>query len=61
MPTRKIADLPAPCLDSEHNPPTHIALERGVYEHVCPACGEKRQFVVETPTMGGPHSGAVYL
>lgn len=27
------------CLDPEHNPPTMIVLEPGLYEYTCPSCG----------------------
>jgi hypothetical protein len=31
------------CLHPEHNPPMHIHIPPGyVYEHICPACGQKR-------------------
>lgn len=58
MPTRKIGDLVHPsvagaktCRDSEHNPPSHIVLENGIYEHECPGCGYKRTFTVNKPSM----------
>ena len=43
---RKIADVPEPCLSPEHDPPSHIVLEPGVYEYTCPACGETKSFVI---------------
>lgn len=48
MPTRKIADLPKSlfCNDQDHEPPTMRVFEPGVYEHECPSCGRKTQFVV---------------
>jgi hypothetical protein len=42
MPLRKIDDL-APwtdrviCIHPEHNPPSMMVLEPGVYEHTCPS------------------------
>ena len=50
MPTKKIADLPPEetCTHSEHNPPTHMVYEDGVYEHTCPACGHKQEFIVRS-------------
>ena len=46
--TRKIADLPQEkiCRNKEHNPPMHMVYEPGIYEHVCPACGERQIFIV---------------
>ena len=35
------------CQDSEHNPPTLIVLEPGVYEYTCPSCGHVT--IVEIP------------
>lgn len=46
MPLKKIANVPIPCNHPEHEPPTHIVLRPGVYEHTCPACGTKRVFTV---------------
>jgi hypothetical protein len=56
MPTRKIADLAPPmgpyqdkhpaCYSAQHNPPTHMVFEPGVYEHECPSCGHKVTFTV---------------
>ena len=43
---RKIADAKPPCLSPEHNPPSHISLPPGTYEHTCPACGETTTFEV---------------
>lgn len=43
---RKIADISQPCLNREHNPPGHIVLQPGVYEHICPGCGKKQTFTV---------------
>lgn len=52
---RKIADLPPnKCRDAEHNPPGYVAYAPGVYEHVCPRCGEKQRFTVpHNPTLQG--------
>lgn len=49
MPTRKIGEVENPkavCRDPEHNPPTHMVYEPGVWEHECPRCGRKIRFVV---------------
>ncbi len=48
MPTRKIRDLPKSetCRHPEHNPLGMMVFEPGVYEHTCPSCGKKVQFVV---------------
>ncbi len=34
------------CKHPEHNPPGHIVLPPGVYEHTCPACGIRIVFTV---------------
>lgn len=59
---KKIADLPDspiyrglpkekfPCHHPEHNPPTHIVLSPGIYEHTCPACGKTKEVIIR-PTM----------
>ena len=59
MPTRRIDDkenpwkVPPRCRDREHVPPSMQVFEPGVYEHECPACGQKQIFVVpERPTLG---------
>lgn len=44
---RKIADAPRPCLHPEHNPPSHLSLPPGTYEHVCPACKTPLVFHVD--------------
>ena len=31
------------CNSPEHNPPTHIYLEPGEYDYVCPVCGHKQR------------------
>lgn len=48
MTIRKISgfDEPKPCYSSEHNFPSMIVLDPGVYEHTCPSCGEKQQVVI---------------
>lgn len=48
MPTKKITALPKSdsCLHPEHEPPTMIVLEPGVYEHTCPGCRRKVTFTV---------------
>ena len=51
MPTKKIADLPAPCRDPDHNPPSHMVWANGTYEHVCSGCGRKTSFTVAKPTL----------
>lgn len=54
MPTKKIADLPTPCLHREHDPPTHRVWANGIYVHICPACGHKQEFAVHHPTYKSP-------
>lgn len=49
MPTRKIRDLyntEIPCRDPEHNPPSMMVFEDGIYEHTCPSCGKVQRFTV---------------
>lgn len=58
MTIRRIGNLPKPgregwtmphrrpCFHPEHNPPQHIVLAPGIYEHECPACGHKTIFTV---------------
>ena len=48
---RKLRDLPwpgkqGPCRHKEHELPILISLKPGVYEHVCPGCGDKHEFTV---------------
>ena len=43
---KKIKEPEKVCLNPEHNPPTHIVLSPGTYEHVCPGCGKKTVFEV---------------
>lgn len=40
-----------PCTHAEHNPPTMIVLEPGLYEHTCPGCGKEQRFRVQPPVM----------
>lgn len=38
----KYTDKKHPCLNPEHNPPTHLYIPPGqTYEHICPGCGKK--------------------
>lgn len=62
MSFRRVGDLPKsdpywpyrggkpPCNDPGHNPPSHIYLENGIYENVCPSCGKVTRFFVSNPT-----------
>lgn len=52
MPTRKIAEPNnrGYCRDREHNPPSMMVYENGLYEHECPSCGAKQRFRVNKPT-----------
>lgn len=51
MPTKKIADKPKweykPCLDPDHDPAKYRVYESGVWEHECPTCHRKMQFVID--------------
>lgn len=47
---RRIGAIPGMCLSLEHDPPTHIVLEPGVYEYACPSCERTVRFTVSTPT-----------
>ena len=38
------------CRHPEHNPPMHIVLEPGRWEHTCPACGNKTIFTIPRVT-----------
>ncbi len=49
--TRKIAELPNACNHPEHNPPMHMVYENGIWEHICPACGNLQIFTVNKPTL----------
>lgn len=52
MTIKKIEDKPfiikgkEPCKSPEHEPPTHVSLQPGTYEHKCPLCGDVRVFRV---------------
>lgn len=50
---RKIRDFREPlhCQHPEHNPPSMIVLEPGIYEHVCPGCGRKQMVIVPLKAM----------
>ena len=43
---KKVRDYSKACLHPEHEPPKHIVLSPGEYEHTCPGCGEIKRFVV---------------
>lgn len=47
MPTRKISDDERPCMHLDHDPPKHIALSPGIYEHACLGCGRRVTFRVD--------------
>lgn len=54
MPIRKIEEEPTKswfpkqaCRDPEHDPPTHIVLEPGLYEHECPSCQRTVRFRIQ--------------
>ena len=45
--TRKIGEPPPrPCQDPQHNPAGMVVREPGMYEHICPRCGQKQIFTV---------------
>jgi hypothetical protein len=53
MPIRRLPDddprakeYGPPCLSTEHNPPSHMVLQPGTYEYICPSCGRKTVFHV---------------
>ena len=46
MPLRKIKDYETPCLSQDHEPPMHIVLQPGEYEHECSSCHKKKKFSV---------------
>ncbi len=55
MPTRKIEEpeiwkSKPLCRDRGHEVPSHQVFEPGLYEHVCPSCGEKKVFRVDGVT-----------
>lgn len=47
--TRKIADLPRVCTSAQHDPPSMMVYEPGVWAHVCPSCGNRQVFTVTRP------------
>ena len=53
MATRKISDLPKTdyCRDTEHEPPKFMVYEPGVWEHICPTCGKRTEFIVNPTTL----------
>jgi hypothetical protein len=48
--TRKIADLPGRCGHPDHEVPNYTCYENGIYEHICPSCGDQTIFTVRNPT-----------
>jgi hypothetical protein len=45
-------DKPKHCTHPEHNPPSHIVLEPGIYTWKCPRCCKEQTFTVpEKPTL----------
>jgi len=44
---KKVGEVPVPCMHPEHEPPKHIVLSPGQYEHTCPACGKVSRFTVQ--------------
>lgn len=58
MPLEKLANGPQPpCRHPEHNPPTHVVLEPGLYQWKCPECSHAVQFRVTQPTLSGIAGG----
>lgn len=52
MPTRKLSDTPRQyCRDPEHEVPSHMVFDNGLYEHECPGCGNKIRFQVNKPVL----------
>lgn len=59
----------AACRHPEHEPPTHVVLEPGRWEHCCPSCHRTLLFTVppgpvchglkSAPPMASGHAGAV--
>lgn len=47
MTLTKIADLPQSCLSPDHNPPSMVHLEPGVWQHTCSGCGKVSTFTVQ--------------
>ena len=52
MTIKKIADPPELCTSPGHNPPSHISLPAGTYEHTCDVCGHKTTFIVNAIIAG---------
>ena len=63
MPTKKIADLPDSknCMSEDHKPPMHQYFEPGIYEHTCPKCGKKTQFIVGNKEMSYDDENPTYI
>lgn len=52
--THKIGDLPKikECRNPEHEPAKMRLYEPGIYEHICPGCGSKQNFIINNkPTL----------
>lgn len=49
--TRRIGSVPKPCTNAQHTPPSMMLYKPGTYEHVCPGCGMKGVFTVESVTL----------
>lgn len=47
--TRRIGDLPerSVCQNREHNHPSMMVFQPGLYEHTCPGCGRSSRFRVD--------------
>ena len=67
MPTRRIddggSDMPSRCRHFDHEPAQHIVREPGLYEHMCPSCGQHTTFRVDAGPQfdnGGAPAGHVY-
>lgn len=58
MTLRKLADEPMPCAHPEHEPPKHIMLSPGTYEHTCPSCLARVIFQVRGVYLGTADGGA---
>lgn len=46
------------CRHPEHDPPGHIVLEPGTYEHTCPGCGRVQIVNVPVTTWLGDNKNA---
>lgn len=55
MTLKKISDH-IRCMNPEHDPPMHIVLSPGVWEHTCPGCGQTTVFHVDAPMWTSPYS-----